>query len=129
MTKVLLVDDEPHVLSVLNIFLKKNNYEVLTANNGRQALESVINNNPDIIITDIQMPKMTGQDLCEEINSQFPESDKTLIVMTSRTDTELREWAKKHNNIIFMEKPLSPRTLVAKLRELVSENHKMKDVS
>ena len=75
------------------------------------------------------MPKMTGQDLCEEINSQFPESDKTLIVMTSRTDTELREWAKKHNNIIFMEKPLSPRTLVAKLRELVSENHKMKDVS
>ena len=124
MKKVLLVDDEPHVINVLSLFLKKNGYEIHSANNGQQALDKLVENNPDFIITDIQMPKMTGQDLCETVNLKFPDPNRQFIVMTSRTDSELRAWANSHENIIFMEKPLSPRKLVAKLRELSSNiNH------
>jgi len=116
MKKILLVDDEPHVIYVLKLFLKKNGYEVTTANNGEQALKKVISDNPDVVITDIQMPRMSGQDLCNFLQKEIPDPDRRIIVMTSRTDNELRSWAKNFNNLEFLEKPLSPRRLVARLR-------------
>ncbi len=116
MKKILLVDDEPHVIHVLKLFLKKNGYEVITANNGEQALKKVISDNPDVVITDIQMPRMSGQDLCDRLQKELPDPDRRIIVMTSRTDNDLRIWAKNFNKLEFLEKPLSPRRLVARLR-------------
>jgi DNA-binding response OmpR family regulator len=116
MKKILLVDDEPHVIHVIKLFLIKNNFEVITANNGKAALELVASNNPDVIITDIQMPIMNGQEFCEKINSEYPDDKRKIIIMTSRTDESLRVWANKNEDIDFIEKPLSPRRLVAKIR-------------
>ena len=116
--KILLVDDEPHVINVLSIFLKKDNYTILSANNGDQAMELINKEKPDFIVTDIQMPKMNGQMLCDNINENDELSSIQIIVMTSRTDEDLRVWAKQYDNITFMEKPLSPRKLVYTLRKL-----------
>ncbi|NKB35823.1 MAG: response regulator [Gammaproteobacteria bacterium] len=126
MKKILLVDDEPHVIKVLKIFLDKNGYQVAVAHNGEQAMASINNQMPDIVITDIQMPKMTGQELCEKIAIQYKDSAPHLIIMTSRTDAQLREWAEQNSGIEFLEKPLSPRKLVNHLRQLFEE---MEEVS
>ncbi len=117
MKKILLVDDEPHVLKVLKHFLDKNGYAVTMVNNGLQALDEIASSQPDVVITDVQMPKMTGQELCEKVIEQYPGNGPHMIVMTSRTDQGLREWVKDKPNLEFLEKPLSPRMLVSRLRE------------
>ena len=116
MKKILLVDDEPHVIKVLKLFLDKNGYQVSVASNGEQALAKVTTDNPDVVITDIQMPRMTGQELCNKINEGCTSSKPHMIIMTSRTDRELRDWVNKVPNLEFLEKPLSPRKLVNQLR-------------
>lgn len=116
MKKILLVDDEPHVIKVLKLFLDKSGYQVSVANNGEQALAKVTTDNPDVVITDIQMPRMTGQELCNKINESCTSSKPYMIIMTSRTDRELRDWVNKVPNLEFLEKPLSPRKLVNQLR-------------
>ena len=129
MKKVLLVDDEPHVVHVLKLFLKKNGFEVITANNGEQGLKMVLSDKPDVVITDIQMPKMSGQDLCDRLLKESPDIDRRLIVMTSRTDSELRDWAKSFDQLDFLEKPLSPRRLVALLRSYFPINAEATGIS
>lgn len=116
MKKILLVDDEPHVIKVLKLFLDKDGYMVTAASNGEQALQKISAERPDVIITDLQMPKMTGQELCSRIEDEYAGSSPHIILMTSRTDSALRDWVKATPGLVFLEKPLSPRKLVNYLR-------------
>lgn len=117
MTRVLLVDDEPYVSEVLRHFLNKNGYEVSIANNGEEATVEILRATPDVVITDIQMPKMGGQELCAWIRQNDPQFAGLIIIMTSRTDRDLRTWADEQRDIVFLEKPLSPRSLIARLNK------------
>ncbi len=117
MNKVLLIDDEAHVISVIKHFLIKAGYSVDIANNGLVGLQKVRKEMPDVVVSDIQMPKMNGQEFCEAFRSEFPESEALVIIMTSRTERDFREWAERMHNIEFMEKPLSPKKLMARLDE------------
>jgi len=115
---ILLVDDEPHVLRILRLALEKEDYRVLTAHNGEIALEKLEESLPDIVITDIDMPRMNGQELCRAIDKKFPNRNFLIIILTSRTERDLREWASKIPNIDFLEKPVSIRNL-----KLILENY------
>lgn len=117
MKKILIADDEPHVSMILKQFLERSNYKVSTVLNGRQALDHIAKEMPDILITDVQMPKMNGIDLCEAINENYPALQKLIIVMTSRTDSEIRTWVEPYPNIELMEKPLSMRRLTNRLND------------
>lgn len=117
MNKVLIVDDEPYVSEVLRHFLSKNGYQVHTASNGEEATHAVLSIHPEVVITDIQMPKMGGQELCSWIRENDPDFSGLIVVMTSRTDRDLRTWADQMDDIVFLEKPLSPRTLIARLNK------------
>jgi len=64
------------------------------------------------LITDIQMPRMTGQELCHRVREALPERTFPILVMTSRVEREHRQWASALPGIEFLEKPLSPRKLV-----------------
>ncbi len=115
--KILLVDDEPHVLRVMKLSLEKEEYEVDTAPNGEAALEKLYVAHPDILITDIDMPKMTGEQLCARIETEFPDREFVIFVATSRAEVAHREWSRKIRNLHFMEKPLSIRKVLAMLRD------------
>lgn len=115
MNKVLIVDDEPYVSEVLRHFLSKSGYEVHTACNGEEATHAVLSLQPEVLITDIQMPKMGGQELYSWIRENDPDYAGLIVIMTSRTDRDLRIWADQLDDILFLEKPLSPRTLIAHL--------------
>jgi two-component system, chemotaxis family, response regulator PixH len=111
MKNILVVDDEPHVSLILKQFLERTGYSVNTALNGEQALARIAEKMPDVLITDVQMPKMGGLELCETIASRYPEMCQLIILMTSRTDRDIRVWAESHDHIVMMEKPLSMRRL------------------
>ena len=115
MNKILIADDEPHVLRVLKLSLEKEGYAVETSNNGKEALARLEQSHPDILITDIQMPLMTGEELCKHINAHMPERKFLIFVLTSRTEIEHREWSRDINNLLFLEKPVSIRNLLDKL--------------
>jgi CheY-like chemotaxis protein len=72
MKRILIVDDEPHMTHVLRLHLQRCGYAVETASNGRVALAAVLSSPPDVMVTDIQMPLMTGQELCLAIEAQCP---------------------------------------------------------
>ncbi len=117
MKKILIADDEPHVSMILKQFLERSGYQVSTALNGQQALVQIAKEMPDLLITDVQMPKMNGIDLCEVINKDIPELQQLIIVMTSRTDSAIREWVKPYTHIELMEKPISMRRLSSRLND------------
>ncbi len=117
MKRILIVDDEAHMSRVLKLYLQRANYTVETAQNGQIGLDSILKAAPDAVITDIQMPVMTGKELCLALEEQLPERTFPIFVMTSMTDHEHREWTREIQNLKFLEKPLSMRALMKQLDE------------
>jgi len=115
MNKILIADDEPHVLRVLKLSLEKEGYAVETCANGKEALTRLEQEHPDILITDIQMPLMTGEELCRHIKQHMPKRKFLIFVLTSRTEIEHREWSRDIDNLLFLEKPVSIRNLLEKI--------------
>ena len=112
---ILLVDDEPHVIRVLRLMLEREGYEVASANEGNAALETMALRRPDVLVSDIQMAGMNGRELCRTVRERYPDEPFLILVMTSMTASSEREWVRDLANVEFLEKPLSPRQLVARL--------------
>jgi len=117
MNRVLIVDDEPHVIRVLKLALTRIGIEVDEAYNGVNALEYLESHQPDAVITDIDMPRMDGRVLCGRIDEMFPDREFPIFIMTARAELEHRDWSRSIPNLTFMEKPLSIRKLVRVLNE------------
>lgn len=122
MKRVLIADDEAHITMVLKLYLERAGYEVETASNGKAAFDAVQRCAPDALITDIQMPLMTGRELCLAIEQALPSRAFPILVMTSRTDREEREWTAAIQRLEFLEKPVSMRTVVARLESHLGPN-------
>ena len=113
--RILVADDEAHMSRVIDLFLRRAGYAVEVVRDGREALESILRSPPDALVTDINMPRMTGKELCLQLEQQLPQRQFKIIVMTSMTDREHREWSGKSRDTYFMEKPVSMRGLVSML--------------
>jgi len=111
MSRILLVDDEPLVIRVMRLALQKEGYEVDTASSGLEALEKIALACPDVLVTDIEMPYMTGQELCEHLQAEMPDRKFPIFVSTSLTAVEHRNWSKNIPGLTFLEKPISIRKL------------------
>jgi CheY-like chemotaxis protein len=118
MKRILIVDDEPHAIRIMRLALENTGYQVDEAANGLQALDYLQDNCPDVMITDIDMPRMDGRRLCMEIERTMPERPFRIFVLTARAEDEHREWSARLDNIEFMEKPVSIRRMLA-----VLDNH------
>lgn len=121
MKDILLVDDEPHVIRVMRLSLERAGYTVRQAGNGEQALQEIRNTPPDMLITDIDMPRMTGKELCLTIAQEMPDRPFGIYVLTSRTAQEHREWSAQLPRLRFMEKPVSIRQLLVDLEQEFTE--------
>lgn len=115
MNRVLIADDEPQMTRVLKLYLERAGYRVSSAPNGLIALACIEKEAPDVLVTDIQMPLMTGKQLCLTLEEQLPQRTFPIFVMTSMTDRDHREWTQKIQNLEFLEKPVSMRALIARL--------------
>jgi len=121
MKKILIVDDHAPVIRVLKLGIEEAGYEVDTASNGSECLVKLCSEQPDFLVTDIDMPRMSGKELCQAIEDQFPDREFPIVVLTSRTEMEHRDWTRNIDNLAFMEKPVSVRRLLSHIGKSLDE--------
>jgi len=118
--KILVVDDEKHIIQIVKFNLeKRGNYTVITAENGLEALEVYKEQKPDLIISDIMMPIMTGFEFYEElrkIDKEIP-----FIILTAKGQDSYYEEGQEKGIIDFLTKPFSPKSLLARVKEMLGE--------
>jgi two-component system, OmpR family, alkaline phosphatase synthesis response regulator PhoP len=115
--RILVVDDEPHLIRSLSFILAKEGYQVDMAGDGEEALKKVSENRPDMVFLDIMMPKKNGYEVCQTIRS-IPELKEIYIIMLSAKGWEIdREQALKVGANEFMSKPFSPLEAVSRARK------------
>ncbi|WP_226037609.1 response regulator transcription factor [Aquibacillus saliphilus] len=121
MTKILIVDDEKIILEVLEAYFEKENWDILFASNGIEALKKVKEENPDLIILDLMLPDISGEEVCSltRKNSNVP-----IIMLTAKsTEDDLI------NGIVigaddYVTKPFSPREVVVRVKALLRRTNK-----
>jgi CheY-like chemotaxis protein len=121
MKRILIVDDQATVIRVVKLGLEDAGYEVDTASNGSECLVKLCSGHPDFLITDIDMPRMSGKELCQAIEEQFPDRKFPIVVLTSRTELEHRDWTRAIDNLTFMEKPVSVRRLLSHIGKSLND--------
>ena len=117
--KALIVDDEIHIIQVIAIKLKNNGFEVVTANNGQEALEAALEHEPDVIVTDYQMPVMDGLGLIENLRKQEQTAQIPVIMLTARDFAIESEAVEQLKISACLSKPFSPRELLEKVKEVM----------
>jgi len=123
MKRILIVDDHAPVIRVLKLGIEDAGYEVDTASNGAECLAKLCQYRPDFLVTDIDMPRMSGKELCQAIEEQFPDRAFPIVVLTSRTEMEHRDWTRTIDNLAFMEKPVSVRRLLSHIGSCLAETN------
>lgn len=120
--KILIVDDEPDILELIEYNLKKEGYQVYTAGNGQEAVTSAKKHQPDLIILDIMMPKMDGIEACRIMRS-MPEFKNTFMVFLTARSEEYSEIAGFNVGADdYIAKPIKPRALVSRINAILRRN-------
>lgn len=118
-SKVLVVDDEIHIVHVVSIKLRNNDYEVISAENGAEAFELACREKPDIIVTDFQMPVMTGLELVQKLRQSEQTKDIPVIMLTAR-GFAIEDESKEQLQISeFLSKPFSPKELLRTIDDIL----------
>jgi len=120
--RVLLCDDEIHILRAAEFKLKKAGYDVRIAGDGQEAWEAIEQQKPDILVTDCQMPRLDGFGLVQRVREN-PDTESLPVLMLTAKGFELShdELAEKWNVIAVIAKPFSPRELLQKVNTVLSK--------
>ena len=126
--KILLVDDEPDILEIVGYNLSNEGYQIITAENGNQAVKKAKKELPHLIILDVMMPEMDGMEACELIRKN-PDLQNTLIVFLSARGEDYSQMAGFDAGADdYITKPIKPKVLVSKVKALL-RRFKEEDVS
>jgi len=116
---ILLVDDEPDILEFLSYNLKKDDYQVYTANNGEQGIEIAKKINPDLIILDVMMPKMDGIETCEKMRATKSLEKAIIVFLTARAEEYSQIAGLEVGADDYITKPIKPKLFVSKVKSLL----------
>jgi two-component system alkaline phosphatase synthesis response regulator PhoP len=116
--KILIADDEPDILEIIQYNLVKEGYEVITAKDGDDALAKAKFSKPDLIILDIMMPKKSGIEVCEILRSQPAFKDVLIIFLTALNDEATHIKGLETGADDYVSKPISPKVLVSRVNAL-----------
>ncbi len=125
--KILVIDDEPLVLEVLKIRLKMKNYEVITASDGAEGIESAMREKPDLIILDIIMPGLDGYQVCRKLKEDIKTKAIPVIMLTALGQSAEREKGYSSGAYGYIFKPFDDEELLNSIEEALK--YKMVDSS
>ena len=118
--RVLLCDDEIHILRAAEFKLNKAGYDVQIAGDGEEAWEAIEEQKPDMLITDCQMPRLDGFGLVQRVRENPDTEDLPVLMLTAKGfELSHEEMTEKWNVIAVIAKPFSPRELLQKVDEIL----------
>lgn len=117
--RILVCDDEPHIVHVVAAKLRTAGFEVLCAADGEEAFELARQHQPDLVITDYQMPYLSGLELCAKLRTIPATRDIPVIMLTARGYSIQDEELKDTNIRAVLPKPFSPREVLAQAKSLL----------
>ena len=117
--KILLVDDEPDILEIVGYNLSSEGYQVITAENGIEAVKKARKEKPQLIILDVMMPEMDGIEACEQIRKNPDLSDTIITFLTARGEDYSQVAGFDAGADDYITKPIKPKVLVSKVKALL----------
>jgi len=122
MRKILIIDDDRVTLTMLEMILSRHGYLTLSAKDGAEGLEIAIREKPDVVISDMLIPKIHGLDLCAKIKQDLQLKETKVILMTAvYKGASFKFEAKDSGADHFIEKPINTNDLLDKLDELIAK--------
>lgn len=113
--RILVVDDDPNILDIVKSYLEKDNFAVRTAKDGNGALIEVQRFNPNLVILDLNLPGLSGEEVCQRIRKR---SNVPILMLTAKTEEVDRIVGLEIGADDYVTKPFSPRELVARVRAI-----------
>jgi DNA-binding response OmpR family regulator len=117
--KILVCDDEPHILHVLAAKLRNGGFEVITAADGQEGFELALENDVELVFTDYQMPLLSGLELCAKLRAEPQTSHLPVVMLTARGFSMRDEDLSGTNIVKLVSKPFSPREILALAKQLL----------
>lgn len=119
--RVLVVDDEPHILLILEKVLKKYECDVEKAEDGEIALKLINSNDYDVIILDLMMPGLSGIEVCRHIRANTKLKNKPVVILTADKDDGDRDECLTLGISEYITKPFSPKKIAEKIEEILAK--------
>jgi len=117
---ILIVDDDPHIRELLQFYLQRESYRVVTAADGKEALELLGKEDIHLSIVDIMMPNMDGYQLCEEMRSTY---DIPILMLTAKGEIADKEKAYQSGTDDYVVKPFEPKEVLFRIQALLRRFH------
>lgn len=121
--KILVVDDEEDILSLVKMRLEANGYEVITAQDGQEGLNIAKSAKPDLIVLDLMLPKMDGYKVCRILKFDSRYKDIPIILFTARSREEDKKTGFVTGADAYITKPFEPQVLLENIKKLLSKKH------
>lgn len=122
--KILIVDDEPDIIEFLSYNLRKEGYQVHSANNGQLAIEKAQKILPDLIILDIMMPKMDGIEVCAQLRKMEVFARTSIIFLSAREEDFTQIAALEAGGDDFVNKPIRPRVFTSRVAAMLRRKYR-----
>lgn len=117
--RILVVDDEPDLLELVRFNLTQAGFQVSTAASGREALEQLKSATPDLVVLDLMLPDISGNDICRQIRSDPALADLPIVMLTARSEEVDRVVGFELGADDYVPKPFSPRELMLRIRAVL----------
>jgi CheY-like chemotaxis protein len=115
--RVLIVEDDSLVAKVLSRTFERAGFEVTVAGNGERAWPLLKESRFDVMICDINMPRMSGRELCTRLKAEGTPLPRCTLIVTSRSEHEQRSWVREISGLSLLEKPVGPKQLLQAVHE------------
>lgn len=117
--KILIVDDEPHMLRVTEFSLRRGGYQLIIGRNGREAIELAEREQPSLIVMDVLMPELDGLGALRLLKQSPRTANIPVIMLTARGHVMTRQDAEDSGASLFLTKPFSPNQLLTEAKRLI----------
>lgn len=118
--KILLVDDEPHIITMVENRMKHAGYEVITAGDGQEALAKAQKEKPDLIILDLMLPKLDGYKVCRMLKFDEKYKHIPIIMLSARAQETDKKMGESVGADGYITKPFEPQVLLGKVKDLLA---------
>ena len=126
--KILIIEDEAHIIELLTFNLEKNNFEVVIAKDGEEGLKMAYTEKPDLILLDLMLPKIEGTKVCMQLKNNQKMQDTPIIMLTAKSEEMDKILGLEIGADDYVTKPFSVRELIARIKVIISRYEKTKTI-